>query len=132
MTTTTNATTGLVDEDLVLIETQGAVGILRFNNPEELNTLHVPMMLAMEVALTALERDRNVRVIVVTGVDDRAIIAGGNVRDLNAGRGRQHYEEFSAVVYYVFRRFEACNKPTIAAVSGWAAAWNSCSPSTCA
>jgi enoyl-CoA hydratase len=107
-------------KELVLTEKTGAVGIMRFNHPEKLNTLDVPMLLAMEEALTTLERDRAVRVIAVTGVDDRAFIAGGNIADLNARRGLQHYEEFSAVVHRVFRRFEACVKPTIAAVNGWA------------
>ena len=93
---------------------------MRFNNPEELNTLHVPMLLAMEEALTALERDSKVRVIVVTGVDDKAFIAGGNIKDLNARRGLQHYNDFSETLHRVFRRFEVCNKPTIAAVNGWA------------
>ncbi|MFC6282831.1 MULTISPECIES: enoyl-CoA hydratase/isomerase family protein [Polaromonas] len=106
--------------NLVTTETVGHVGLMRFNNPEELNTLHIPMLLAMEDALTALERDRNVRVIVVTGVNDKAFIAGGNIKDLNARRALQHYNEFSETLHRVFRRFEVCNKPTIAAVNGWA------------
>lgn len=106
--------------DLVTTETMGHVGLMRFNNPEELNTLHIPMLLAMEDTLTALERDRNVRVIVVTGVNDKAFIAGGNIKDLNARHGLQHYNEFSETLHRVFRRFEVCNKPTIAAVNGWA------------
>ena len=106
--------------DLVLIETIGHIGLMRFNNPAELNTLHVPMLLAMEEALSALERDSNVRVIVVTGVNDKAFIAGGNIKDLNARRGLQHYNDFSETLHRVFRRFEVCNKPTIAAVNGWA------------
>eukprot|EP01036_Dinobryon_divergens_P017436 gene17436-23681_t len=73
--------------DLVTLETVGHVGLMRFNNPEELNTLHVPMLLAMEEALTALERNPDIRVIVVTGVNDKAFIAGGNIKDLNARRG---------------------------------------------
>jgi enoyl-CoA hydratase len=106
--------------ELVTTETIGRIGLMRFNNPEELNTLHVPMLQAMEEALTVLERDTNVRVIVVTGVNDKAFIAGGNIKDLNARRGLQHYSEFSETVHRVFRRFEVCNKPTIAAVNGWA------------
>lgn len=106
--------------DLVTTETLGQVGLMRFNNPEELNTLHLPMLLAMEEALTVLERDANVRVIVVTGVNDKAFIAGGNIRDLNARRGLQHYNEFSETLHRVLRRFEVCSKPTIAAVNGWA------------
>jgi len=106
--------------DLVTTEILGRVGLMRFNNPDELNTLHVPMLLAMEEALTLLEQDSTVRVIVVTGVNDKAFIAGGNIKDLNARRGLQHYNEFSETVHRVFRRFEVCNKPTIAAVNGWA------------
>ena len=106
--------------DLVTTEILGHVGLMRFNNPDELNTLHVPMLLAMEEALAVLERDSSVRVIVVTGVNDKAFIAGGNIRDLNARRGLQHYNDFSETLHRVFRRFEACNKPTIAAVNGWA------------
>jgi enoyl-CoA hydratase len=109
-----------VKPDLVTIERRGPVGLMLFNNPEELNTLHVPMLLAMEDALTRLERDAEVRAIVVTGVDDRAFIAGGNIGDLNSRQGLQHYNEFSEIVHRVFRRFEVCNKPTIAAVNGWA------------
>lgn len=106
--------------DLVTTEIMGHVGLMRFNNPDELNTLHVPMLLAMEQALTVLERDANVRVIVATGVNDKAFIAGGNIKDLNARRGLQHYNEFSEIVHRVFRRFEVCSKPTIAAINGWA------------
>ena len=107
-------------DNLVTTEVIGQVGLMRFNNPEKLNTLDVPMLLAMEGALTALERDASIRVIVVTGVDDRAFIAGGNIKDLNARRGLQHYGEFAEVVHRVFRRFEVCAKPTIAAVNSWA------------
>ncbi len=106
--------------DLVTTEILGHIGLMRFNNPDELNTLHVPMLLAMEEALTLLERDTEVRVIVVTGVNDKAFIAGGNINDLNSRRGLAHYNEFSETVHRVFRRFEVCNKPTIAAVNGWA------------
>ncbi|UUZ62729.1 enoyl-CoA hydratase/isomerase family protein [Polaromonas sp. P1-6] len=111
----TNTANSLVTREVI-----GQVGLMRFNNPEKLNTLDVPMLLAMEDALTGLERDAQVRVIVVTGADDRAFIAGGNITELNARRGLQHYGEFAEVVHRVFRRFEVCAKPTIAAVNSWA------------
>lgn len=109
-----------MSNDHVLIRKIGSVGLLTFNQPEKLNTLDVPMLLAMEAALTQVERDAEVRVIVVTGADERAFIAGGNIGDLNSRRGLQHYTEFGEVVHRVFRRYETCTKPTIAAVNGWA------------
>ncbi|MES2979093.1 MAG: enoyl-CoA hydratase/isomerase family protein [Pseudomonadota bacterium] len=107
-------------QPLVLVERIDNVGILRFNNPDKLNTLDVPMVLAMESALSELESDSTVRVIVVTGVDDRAFIAGGNIADLKERRALEHYGNFSEVLHRVFRRFEVCPKPTIAAINGWA------------
>lgn len=106
--------------DPVLIHVDGAVGVMRFNRGQWLNTLDLPMLLAMEAALTALEADDAVRAIVVTGADDRAFVAGGDIKDLNSRRGLAHYQEFGAVVQRVFRRFECCPKPTLAAVNGWA------------
>lgn len=104
----------------VLTEKTGQVGIMRFNQPDQLNQLDPPMLMAMEDALTQFEQDADVRVIVATGVDDRAFIVGANIADINSRRGLQHYTEFAELVHRVFRRFEVCAKPTIAAVNSWA------------
>ena len=106
--------------DAVLTRREGAVGVLTFNRPEQLNTLDMPMMLAMEAALGELEADAQVRAIVITGADDRAFMAGGDIKDLATRRPTSWYDEFGKTVHRVFHRFEACDKPTLAAVNGWA------------
>jgi len=104
----------------VRVECRGAIGLLTLNRAEQLNTLTVPMLLTMERALSALEQNTDVRVIIVTASGERAFIAGGDIADLTSRGGLAHYIEFGQVVHRVFRRFEACDKPTIAAVNGWA------------
>jgi len=104
----------------VLTHREGAVGVMTFNRPDTMNTLDVPMVLAMEDALGALEADDAVRVLVISGCDDRTFVAGGNIADLNARSALAHYKDFAVVLHRVFRRFEECPKPTIAAVNGWA------------
>lgn len=106
--------------ELVLTRREGAVGVLTLNSPETMNTLDVPMVLAMERALAELEADPEVRVLVITGCDERTFVAGGNIADLNGRRALGHYRDFTLVLHRVFRRFEECPKPTIAAVNGWA------------
>jgi 1,4-dihydroxy-2-naphthoyl-CoA synthase len=58
-------------KDLVLIEKRGAIGLLTINRPKTLNALNVEMLLALEAALTDLERDDAVRAIVLTGAGER-------------------------------------------------------------
>ncbi|MET0506552.1 MAG: enoyl-CoA hydratase-related protein [Burkholderiaceae bacterium] len=109
-----------INEPRALTWRDGQVGVMTLNSPATLNTLDVPMLLDMEAALVTLEGDPEVRAIVITGVDDRTFMAGGNVADLESRRALDHYQQFSLVVHRVFRRFEECSKPTIAAVNGWA------------
>lgn len=106
-------------DDAVLVEVDGPVGLITVNRPQTLNALDVPTCLALEAALDRLEADAAVRVIVVTG-SGRAFVAGGDIADLNSRQGLAHYREFAEDIHRVFRRFETCDKPTIAAVNGFA------------
>ncbi len=108
-----------MSDDAVLVEVDGAIGLITINRPDTLNALDVPTCLALEGALDRLEADTAVRVIVVTG-SGRAFVAGGDIGDLNSRQGLAHYQEFAEDIHRVFRRFETCDKPTIAAVNGFA------------
>jgi enoyl-CoA hydratase len=104
----------------ILVEKRDEVAILTINRPSTLNALDVPTLLELERAFALLEADASVRVIVFTGAGERAFVAGGDIADLDSRRGLPHYLEFAEVIHRVFRSIEASDKPTIAAVNGWA------------
>lgn len=110
----------MTQNSAVLIERRGAVGILTINRPKTLNALDIPTVLELEQKFIELENDPAIRVIVFTGAGDRAFVAGGDIADLNSRQGLSHYEEFAEIIHRAFRRFEDSDKPTIAAVNGWA------------
>lgn len=107
-------------EQLVLTETSGAVAVLTVNRPAALNALDLATLAAFEAAFAAAEADPAVRVIVITGAGERAFVAGGDIRDLESRQGLAHYLELGEALHRTFNRVERCDKPTIAAVNGFA------------
>lgn len=103
----------------VLVERDGAVGLVTLNRPQALNALSIPLMKDVAAAFEAFETDDSIRVIVLAG-GPRAFAAGadiGEMKDLsNSGAAQAALEAHLARWDAVGR----CRKPTIAAVSGFA------------
>lgn len=109
-----------VSDDPILYEKRGAVALITINRPKTLNALDMETLGALESAVAKAERDEAVRVVIFTGAGERAFVAGGDIADLNSRQGLAHYTEFAERVHAVFRRIETLDKPTIAAINGWA------------
>lgn len=108
-----------MSEPVILSSVEGAIGYITINRPEKLNALDLATIEAMDDALSTLEADAAVRVIIFTGAG-KAFVAGGDIADLNSRQGLAHYTEFADPIHRLFRRIETCDKPTIGAVNGWA------------
>jgi enoyl-CoA hydratase len=108
-----------MSEAAVLYDVTGAVAVLTINRPKTLNALDLPTLDALENALWRAEADPAIKTIVFTGAG-RAFVAGGDIADLNSREGLAHYLQFAERIHAVFAAVERCDKPTIAAINGWA------------
>jgi enoyl-CoA hydratase/carnithine racemase len=96
----------------------GAVATFTFNRPDLLNAIDPAVLQQLENQLGELERDRNVRTLILTG-RGRAFVAGADVRymrDLAAEDGRAFVE----VGHRVLDRLADSRIVSIAAINGYA------------
>ncbi len=103
----------------LLLEKNGPLATITFNNPKALNALTVATFEELERTLGELEGDKEVRVVILTGAGEKAFVAGGDIGHLgtlNADSAR----EFALLAQRVIDRIEAFPKPVIAAINGYA------------
>jgi len=109
-----------MSDDPILYDVRDGVACITINRPARMNALDLPTLAALEDAVDRASRDVAVRVLLFTGAGDRAFVAGGDIADLDSRRGLAHYQEFAERIHAVFRKVETIDKPTIAAINGWA------------
>jgi enoyl-CoA hydratase len=73
--------------DVLLRERRGAVEILTLNRPEKRNALNRELLDGLASTFAELERDDDVRVVVLTGAGDRAFSAGMDLAEFASGGG---------------------------------------------
>ena len=70
----------------LLVRRDGHIGTLTLNRPERLNAISGPMLQQLSESLVELDRDREIRVIVLTGAG-RGFCAGLDLQDAASGAG---------------------------------------------
>ncbi|MGH8014249.1 MAG: enoyl-CoA hydratase-related protein [Candidatus Binataceae bacterium] len=95
------------------------VATLNVNRPKALNALNRAVLEQFAAAQAEIRNDPAVRVLIITGVGDRAFVAGADIAamsDMTALEGL----EFSRMGHRVMQGFEELPIPVIAAVNGFA------------
>jgi enoyl-CoA hydratase len=101
----------------ILVETKGAVGLLRLNRPKMLNALSFGVFTEIAVAIDEFEADPAIGCIVLTG-NEKAFAAGADIKEMQPkGFIDMFNHDFTSIRG---DRVAKCRKPTIAAVAGYA------------
>jgi enoyl-CoA hydratase len=103
------------DESPLVRTRHGRVEVLRINREAARNAIDGPTSLAIKAALTDLETDDDVWVVIVTGSGDKAFSAGMDLKAFAAGQAGDIMSVEYGFANIARRKFP---KPLIAAVNG--------------
>ena len=92
------------------------IALLQLNRPKVLNALSTDLMKEVVEALIALDDDKNVRVIIMTG-NDRAFAAGADIGQMMEN---SPIDQINDNRFRTWKQLSLITKPVIAAVNGFA------------
>jgi enoyl-CoA hydratase len=104
-------------DQAVLTAVSGAVATVTINRPDKLNALNAATRAALIAALDALERNDDVRVVILTGAGEKAFVAGADITEFEGRTAVMQYRVTTA--RSVFDATDRFPKPVIAAINGF-------------
>jgi enoyl-CoA hydratase len=103
----------------VQVERDGHLAVVSVNRPSKLNALDNATITELTAVFDALDGDDGVGAVVLTGVGDKAFIAGADITVL-AKQGVLDGKQNALLGQALTLRIERCSKPVIAAINGFA------------
>ena len=102
------------------LKINGAVAELELNNPSKLNALTREMLKALQTHLDRLERDPDIRVVLVTAAPCNAFCAGADIIEWGALSPAEFARLWVREGHRVFDRLARLSKPTLAVLNAHA------------
>jgi enoyl-CoA hydratase len=106
-----------MDFNNILVREEEGIGFIIINRPELRNALNTDTLLEIESALDVFRDDKNIRVIIFTGAGEKSFAAGADISQLNK---RTMIDALKPNMTATYRKIEDYEKPTIAAINGFA------------
>ena len=101
----------------VLIEKNGKIGIVTVNRPQQMNSMNSLTRSELAEAFNLLENDKNIAVILLTGSEGKAFIAGADIKEfLNQTIETEKQLEEDWIVTTIISNLK---KPVIAVIDGF-------------
>ncbi|MGV1790268.1 enoyl-CoA hydratase [Rhizobium sp. A37_96] len=102
--------------ETLIVETHGAVALVRLNRPQALNALNSTVLAELKQAYAALHLDDAIGAIVLTG-SEKAFAAGADIKEMQS---LDFVDAYKNDFFGGWEEIAKARKPVIAAVSGFA------------
>jgi len=104
----------------VIVRKEGGVAHLVFDNPGRLNALSLEMWQAIVDHFSDFEKDRNIRVVVLSGAGGKAFVSGADISKFENERANEKaIAHYNKTVDQANKAIENFPKPTIAMIRGY-------------
>jgi enoyl-CoA hydratase len=107
-----------MDLECVLYEKKEGAAIIRLNRPKVLNAMNKRLWLDVQACLDDARKDERIKVIVFTG-EGRAFSTGADLKESKT-RSIEEYRDYLVALQEASRAIIRFEKPTIAAINGYA------------
>ncbi len=104
--------------ECIIYEKQNLIGLIKLNRPKVLNAMNRQLWIEMQDVLDTVKQDNNVKALIITGVG-RAFSTGADLKD-SKGRSIEDYRIYLESLQEASRKIIRFEKPTIAAINGYA------------
>lgn len=104
----------------IILEIDDYLAFITINRPKKLNALNKETIAELHNAFRDLEEDGNVRVIVITGSEDKAFVAGADISEFADFDTKKGSELAAKGQELLFDYIENLSTPVIAAINGFA------------
>ena len=101
-------------------EIENRINIISINRPEKLNALNIETFSEIDHAIKSSVANPQVRLIIITGVGEKAFVAGADIKEFVDFTMEQAYELSESGHKVLSETIERCPKPIIAAINGYA------------
>ncbi|MCC1485206.1 enoyl-CoA hydratase/isomerase family protein [Winogradskyella immobilis] len=106
--------------DNILTVTENGITTVTINRPTKLNALNRATINELNEAFTEADKDKNTKVIIVTGSGDKAFVAGADISEFADFSVKQGEQLAAKGQELLFDFIENLSTPVIAAVNGFA------------
>ncbi len=104
----------------LLLTQENKIATITINRPEKLNALNKSTIQELHDAISELEQDADIRVIILTGSGEKAFVAGADIAEFADFSVTEGGKLAAQGQHLLFDLIENLKKPVIAAINGFA------------
>jgi enoyl-CoA hydratase len=102
----------------LIVRKDAGIGRIVISNPDKHNAMTYSMLLDLPLQIEALEKDPEVRVIVLTGDGERSFVSGADISELNDNETAEAQQKMTEAMEAACAAPVRCSKAVVARIRG--------------